>query len=179
MWCIWIGVFGICLGAYLAYRYRDQAALLPQLLEKQEHPASVIAMTEPDSAEHARSLQWIGFAALAFGGALCAFGFCATSQKARHDVVVPHLTVSVSGRVELSSPEPEPPTSMERTWKEMRRPPGVNGCGSWCGSFCFHSSYTLSSCRRYASSSLNTTMRAILLLLLQSFFFSTACFRAP
>lgn len=103
-------MFGICLGTHLEYQYRDEVAQLPQLVESPGHMASVeVAMAGLDSYEHATTLRRIGFTALALGGVLCVIGVCATSQKRRHDVIAfdapARVTVSSSGRVELSSPK--------------------------------------------------------------------------
>jgi hypothetical protein len=88
MWCIWVGVLGICVGASLEYGYRERIARLPALVDQSGHTASLeTAMAGLDSYQHARDLRRIGFSALGLGALLCALGVFATSQRVMQDVV--------------------------------------------------------------------------------------------
>jgi hypothetical protein len=88
MWCIWIGVFGICVGTHLEYDYRDRVAQLPALVDEHGNTASLeIAMAGLDSYEHAKTLRQIGFGSFGLGALLCMAGIFTTSQRVRHEPV--------------------------------------------------------------------------------------------
>jgi hypothetical protein len=81
MWCVWIGVFGICIGTHMESDYSDRIANLPVLVDQNGQTASAeTAMVALDSYQHAKTLRWIGFSALGLGAAFCALGVFATSQ---------------------------------------------------------------------------------------------------